>query len=112
MPSAFNLENVNAEKKNIFDRYVIIYLVFILKVLKGSHKCGRIRHSAAGSMQAGADLSRVAALKERCPLIYCEMEPGMHVVKRKTILILFRAQTSLRKSGYWSANLLFALWKV
>lgn len=47
-----------------------------LQVLKGSHKCGRIQHNATGALQAGADLSRVEALKERCPLVYCEMEPG------------------------------------
>ncbi|XP_046578932.1 uncharacterized protein LOC124286592 isoform X2 [Haliotis rubra] len=45
------------------------------KVLKGSHKCGRIDHCVVGG-QTGADLERVSQLKTVCPLEYVEMEPG------------------------------------
>lgn len=46
------------------------------QVLSGSHKVGRINHTKQPNGQWMADLDRVEALKERCPLVYCEMEPG------------------------------------
>ncbi len=46
-----------------------------LQVLKGSHTMGRVDHALTGD-QAGADMERVNAAKERFPLVHCEMDPG------------------------------------
>lgn len=46
-----------------------------LQILKGSHKCGRIEHVMVGG-QTGADLDRVAAIQEKVPLLYVELNPG------------------------------------
>jgi ectoine hydroxylase-related dioxygenase (phytanoyl-CoA dioxygenase family) len=46
-----------------------------LQVIKGSHRLGRINHTATGQ-QAGADLQRVGQVLEKLELVYCEMEPG------------------------------------
>ena len=46
-----------------------------LQVLQGSHKCGRIDHKLSGD-QAGADPQRLEDIKNVCPLIYLELEPG------------------------------------
>ncbi|QDT57862.1 Phytanoyl-CoA dioxygenase (PhyH) [Stieleria bergensis] len=46
-----------------------------LQVIEGSHHCGRINHQLTGD-QAGADPQRVAAIAERMPLKFIEMEPG------------------------------------
>jgi ectoine hydroxylase len=46
-----------------------------MKVLKGSHKLGRIDHVLSGE-QAGADMERVQEAMNRLELVYCEMEPG------------------------------------
>jgi len=45
------------------------------KVLKGSHASGRIAHSKVEN-QTGADVERVKALENICPLEYIEMDPG------------------------------------
>jgi ectoine hydroxylase len=46
-----------------------------LQVIKGSHRLGRINHTATGQ-QAGAHLKRVAQVLDRLELVYCEMDPG------------------------------------
>lgn len=46
-----------------------------LQVLKGSHLMGRVNHNLTGE-QAGADLERIEAAKERMELVYCEMRAG------------------------------------
>lgn len=46
-----------------------------LKVLKGSHKCGRIEHSMVAG-QTAADIDRVRELKKKLELVYVELEPG------------------------------------
>ncbi len=46
-----------------------------LQVLPGSHRMGRIRHMKVGD-QTGADPDRVRAVRERLPLVHCELEPG------------------------------------
>ena len=46
-----------------------------LQVIKGSHRLGRINHTATGQ-QAGADLTRVGEVLKELELVYCEMEPG------------------------------------
>ena len=49
---------------------------FFFQVMSGSHKVGRIDHFKMPNGQWMADMKRVEALKDRCPLVYCEMEPG------------------------------------
>ena len=51
-------------------------MIIAFQVLSGSHKVGRIDHIKMSNGQYMADMKRVEALKERCPLVYCEMEPG------------------------------------
>jgi ectoine hydroxylase len=46
-----------------------------LQVIKGSHRLGRINHTATGQ-QAGADLARVGEVLEKLELVYCNMDPG------------------------------------
>jgi ectoine hydroxylase-related dioxygenase (phytanoyl-CoA dioxygenase family) len=46
-----------------------------LQVIPGSHHLGRMNHGKVGG-QTGADPERVAAVLERLPLEYIEMEPG------------------------------------
>lgn len=46
-----------------------------MQVLRASHLLGRISHVKIGD-QTGADLERVAAVRERLELVYVEMEPG------------------------------------
>ena len=46
-----------------------------LKVLRGSHRCGRIDHGRVGA-QTGADPERVRALMERLQVVHCELKKG------------------------------------
>jgi ectoine hydroxylase-related dioxygenase (phytanoyl-CoA dioxygenase family) len=46
-----------------------------LQVVPGSHRLGRMEHMKVGD-QTGADPERVAAVLERFPLVYVELEPG------------------------------------
>ena len=46
-----------------------------LQVIPGSHHLGRMNHMKVGG-QTGADPERVAAVLERMPIEYVEMEPG------------------------------------
>jgi ectoine hydroxylase-related dioxygenase (phytanoyl-CoA dioxygenase family) len=46
-----------------------------MKVLRGSHKMGRLDHTLTGE-QAGADMERVNEAMKRLELVYCEMAPG------------------------------------
>jgi ectoine hydroxylase len=46
-----------------------------MKVLKGSHKLGRVDHVLSGE-QAGADMDRVGEAMKRLDLVNCEMQPG------------------------------------
>jgi ectoine hydroxylase len=46
-----------------------------LQVIEGSHLLGRVDHVLTGE-QAGADKERVAAILERFPVFYVEMDPG------------------------------------
>ena len=46
-----------------------------LQVLKGSNRCGRIKHGPIGA-QTGADVEKGAALETRLETGYAEMEPG------------------------------------
>src|SRR5262245_45738579 len=46
-----------------------------LQVIECSHLLGRVDHVLTGD-QAGADKERVAAILERFPLVYVEMDPG------------------------------------
>jgi ectoine hydroxylase-related dioxygenase (phytanoyl-CoA dioxygenase family) len=46
-----------------------------LKVLRGSHRMGRIEHGRVGK-QTGADLERVAVAQQRFELVACVLDPG------------------------------------
>lgn len=46
-----------------------------LKVLRGSHRVGRVEHGFIGS-QVGADPRRVDIISEQCPTVHFEAEPG------------------------------------
>ena len=50
-----------------------------LRLLRGSHRCGRVEHSISGG-QSGADISRVAELEARLETVVFEAEPGDAVV--------------------------------
>ncbi|CAG2192605.1 unnamed protein product [Mytilus edulis] len=45
------------------------------KIIRGSHKCGRIEHKKVGG-QTGADIERVELIKKKFPLEHVEMNPG------------------------------------
>ena len=72
--------------RNIFDQLTSFYenhveynlhqiQSFILQILPGSHKCGRIEHQPIDG-QFGADMSRINDIKQNCPLMYVELNPG------------------------------------
>jgi len=46
-----------------------------LKVLRGSHRLGRIEHGTFGT-QVGADPTRIALAEKHLDTVYCEMSPG------------------------------------
>lgn len=58
--------------------FVSVYYVniFPMKILRGSHKCGRIDHLMVAG-QTGADVERVKEIEKVCPMEFVEMEPGM-----------------------------------
>ena len=45
------------------------------KVLKGTHKCGRIDHGKTGGQQ-GADAERVELLKKQYHTVHVDLQPG------------------------------------
>ena len=47
-----------------------------LQVLRGSHLAGRVDHGVLPGEQVGADPKRVEQMRQRCELVYAEMEPG------------------------------------
>lgn len=56
---------------------------FPMKILRGSHKCGRIDHLMVAG-QTGADVERVKEIEKVCPMEFVEMEPGMSRLRNKT----------------------------
>ena len=46
-----------------------------LQALEGSQRMGRIDHVRQGN-QTSADPERVERIEQRCPRVYCELEPG------------------------------------
>jgi ectoine hydroxylase-related dioxygenase (phytanoyl-CoA dioxygenase family) len=50
-----------------------------LKVLVGSHRCGRMDHGIVGD-QATAEHERLKALEDRLPVEYLEAEPGAAIL--------------------------------
>jgi ectoine hydroxylase len=56
-----------------------------LQVVPGSHKLGRINHGPVGD-QTGADPERVAAILERMPIEYVELDPGSAVLFHSNLL--------------------------
>ena len=60
-------------KMNVF--YVIVWCFFILKLLRGSHKCGRLDHSKEDG-QFSPSNERLEFLKSKLVLDVVEMKPG------------------------------------
>jgi hypothetical protein len=58
--------------------FQVSFVCMIFKVLKGSHKCGRIEHSTIAD-QIAADYERVGELKKKLDLEYVELNPGRAV---------------------------------
>lgn len=86
-----------------------------LKVLKGSHRLGRLNHEKIGG-QTGIDPNRIAALEDHFETVYCEMEPGsvlffdgnlLHSSEsnesdfhRRAFIICFSALSNIQMDGY------------
>ena len=49
---------------------------WMLKVLKGSHKVGRIGHGVSNTPEQTADLERITELEKRHESVYITAEPG------------------------------------
>ncbi|MDP7000243.1 MAG: phytanoyl-CoA dioxygenase family protein, partial [Candidatus Poribacteria bacterium] len=47
-----------------------------LKILKGSHKVGRIDHSVSNTPEQTADIERIGELEKRHENVYIEADPG------------------------------------
>ncbi|XP_048772375.2 L-proline trans-4-hydroxylase-like isoform X1 [Ostrea edulis] len=67
-----------------------------LKVLKGSHKCGRIQHSMVADQMA-ADIDRVGELKKKLDLVYVELDPGDALIFHCNLLHCSGANESDRR---------------
>lgn len=64
-----------------------------LQIIPGSHHLGRLEHGKVGG-QTGADPERVAAVLERLPLMYVEMQPGDGLFFHSNLLHRSDANTS------------------
>lgn len=58
---------------NLYNVYM--YYIFFPKVLKASHKCGRIDHTIVGD-QTGADIERVQEILKVCDHVYAKLKAG------------------------------------
>lgn len=56
-----------------------------LRVLKGSHKLGRLEHHQIGT-QTGADPKRIPHIEQRFELLECEMSPGTAIFFNANLL--------------------------
>ncbi|WP_164100562.1 phytanoyl-CoA dioxygenase family protein [Candidatus Laterigemmans baculatus] len=64
-----------------------------LQIVPGSHHFGRLEHGKVGG-QTGADPERVAAVLNRLPLMYVEMQPGDGLFFHSNLLHRSDANTS------------------
>lgn len=64
-----------------------------LQIIPRSHHLGRLEHGKVGG-QTGADPERVAAILERLPLMYIEMQPGDGLFFHSNLLHRSDANTS------------------
>lgn len=64
-----------------------------LQIIPGSHHLGRLEHGKVGG-QTGADPERIAAILERLPLMYVEMQPGDGLFFHSNLLHRSDANTS------------------
>jgi ectoine hydroxylase len=69
-----------------------------LQVIEGSHLLGRVDHILTGD-QAGADKEHVAAILERFPLVYVEMDPGDVLFFHSNLLHALAENTSDKPAG-------------
>ncbi|WP_432797959.1 phytanoyl-CoA dioxygenase family protein [Poriferisphaera sp. WC338] len=70
-----------------------------LQLLAGSHLAGRIDHGLTGE-QHGADMTRVAALQQKLPLIYGELNPGDVLLFHSNTL--HRSDDNISNNPRWS----------
>jgi ectoine hydroxylase-related dioxygenase (phytanoyl-CoA dioxygenase family) len=70
-----------------------------LKVIKGSHKLGRVNHGFAGE-QVGADMVMVNNALKTMPLVYCELDPGDALIFHSNLL--HRSEANLSEHPRWS----------
>jgi ectoine hydroxylase len=77
-----------------------------LQVIKGSHRLGRINHTATGQ-QAGADLKRVREVLDKLELVYCEMDPGDAVFFHSNTL--HRSDQNLSEHPRWAMVCCYSL---
>lgn len=64
------------------DYFLIAYIknnTASIQVLSGSNKCGRIEHHPFDGQFVG-EKSRVDVIREKCPHMYMEMNPGRYYV--------------------------------
>ena len=91
-----------------------------LKVLKGSHKVGRIEHGISDTPEQTADMERIAELEKRHECVYITAEPGdalffhanlLHSSdanksnqSRRTLIVCFNTKSNnpYKKSGHAS----------
>ena len=91
-----------------------------LKVLKGSHKVGRIGHGVSDTPEQTADMERIAELEKRHESVYITAEPGdvlffhanlLHSsdenkssVSRRTLIVCFNTKSNnpYKESGHAS----------
>ena len=91
-----------------------------LKVLKGSHRVGRIGHSVSDTPEQTADIERIIELEKRHESVYIEAEPGdalffhanlLHSSdanksneSRRTLIVCFNTKSNdpYKKSGHAS----------
>ena len=50
---------------------------FVLQVIPGSNKLGRITHNPVGNLQTGADPDRLKEVMKVLPVIDVDLEPGI-----------------------------------
>jgi ectoine hydroxylase len=74
-----------------------------LKVLRGTHRLGRLEHGKAGG-QAGADPRMLALAKARYETVACVMEPGDVLFTHSNLLHWSEANTSER----WRRSMIVA----
>ena len=67
-----------------------------LKVLKGSHKVGRIGHGVSDTPEQTADMERIAELEKRHESVYITAEPGDALFFHSNLVRIYQDQVYFR----------------